>query len=346
MGEIYPASSHAFIQAAPDDAITDSIPAAIQGSGTRHFIVAVDFGTTFSCVSVYCRRDGIDIDASQINSISNYPSATSFISQGPTEVPTQSWYPKKGMPFRQQVDTEVNASEEEDESTDVFEDGKMANTHSQNGDYGSNRQTIKEDLMDVDHDEDDVISEDDEFVDRYYWGWAVSKFMTDNDIPREQSRRIVRSKLLLDRSIHTKHIRNQLSVTVKDLRARKLIRDETDIIADFLSHLLRHTKSQMEKQHDYRNDCSVEFVLCVPAMWTEKACRTMQNAMTRALREAEFIEHSNHDVDNLFIVTEPEAASTHVLEESREITVWYRIKSQRRVHCADYTIGRRLFPPS
>jgi hypothetical protein len=335
MGEIYPASSHAFIQATPDDAIADPEPGAIQGSGTRHFIVAVDFGTTFSSVSVYCRRDGIDIDSSQINSISNYPGATSFMSQGPTEVPTQSWYPKRGMPFRQPVDTEVDAGEDDDlvQSTDAVEDEMMVDTHSENGGHGSNRQAIEEeDLMDVEHDEDDVMDEDDEFVDRYYWGWAVSKFMADNDIYREQSRRIVRSKLLLDHSVHTKHIRNQLSITVKDLRARKLIRDETDIIADFLSHLLRHTKSQMEKQHDYRNDCSVEFVLCVPAMWTEKACRTMQNAMTRALREAEFIEHSNHDVDNLFIVTEPEAASTHVLEKSREITVWYwTIKSQRRV---------------
>lgn len=324
MGEIYPPSSHAFIQATPDDAITDTEPAVIRGSGTRHFIVAVDFGTTFSSVAVYRERDGIDIDASQINSISNYPGATSVISQGPTEVPTQSWYPKKGQSFRQPVDTEVNAGEEDDldDSTDVVEDETMVDTHYQNGDNGSNNQAIdQEDLMEIDNDEEDFNDEGDEVIDRYYWGWAVSKFMADNDIHREQSRRIVRSKLLLDHSVHTKHIRNQLSITVKDLRARNLIRDETDIIAHFLSHLLRHTKTQMEKQYDYRNDCSVEFVLCVPAMWTEKACRTMQNAMTRALREAEFIEQSNHDVDNLFIVTEPEAASTHVLEKSREITV-------------------------
>ncbi|GAM33782.1 hypothetical protein TCE0_013f00935 [Talaromyces pinophilus] len=323
MGEIYPASSHAFIQATPDDMIAGPELAAIQRPRTRHFIVAVDFGTTFSSVSVYCQRDGIDIDASQINSISNYPGVTSIISQGPTEVPTQSWYPKKGQSFRQPVDTEINVGEKDDldDSTDVVEDETMVDTYPQNGDDDSNNQAIdQEDPMEIDNDEEDFKDEGDEVIDRYYWGWAVNKFMADNDIHREQSRRIVRSKLLLDHSVHTKHIRNQLSITVKDLRARKLIRDETDIIADFLSHLLRHTKSQMEKQYDYRNECSVEFVLCVPAMWTEKACRTMQNAMTRALREAEFIEQSNHDVDNLFIVTEPEAASTHVLEKSREIT--------------------------
>uniref|UniRef100_A0A093VIN4 Heat shock 70 kDa protein 12B n=1 Tax=Talaromyces marneffei PM1 TaxID=1077442 RepID=A0A093VIN4_TALMA len=323
MGEIYPASSHAFIQATPDGVIADPEPVAIQRPGTRHFIVAVDFGTTFSSVSVYCQRDGIDIDTSQINSISNYPGAMSFMSQGLTEVPTQSWYPKQGRPIRQPVDTEINAGngDDLDESTDVVEDETIVATHSESGDHGSNRQGIEEaDLMDVEHDEDDVMDEDDKIRDHIYWGWEVSKFMTDNDIYGEQSRHIARSKLLLDHSSHTKHIRNQLASTVKDLRARKLIRDETDIIADFLSRLFRHTKSEMNRQHGYRNDCSVEFVLCIPVMWTEKACRIMQNAMTRALREAEFIEHSNYDVDNLFIVTEPEAASTYALERSREIT--------------------------
>lgn len=325
MGEIYPASSRAFIQATQDDAIAgNSEPVAIEGSGTKHFIVAIDFGTTFSSVAVYRRRDGIDIDASQINSISNYPGATSVISQGPVEVPTQSWYPKKAKRFRQPVDTISNVAESDDLGglTDVVEDETMVDTPYQNGGNNSNSQAIgQEDLMEIDDDEDDYMDKDDQSLDRYYWGWTLSKFMTNNDIPREQSRRIVRSKLLLDNSAHTKHIRNQLSITVKDLIARKMIRDETDLIADFLKNLLHHTKSEMERQYDYRNDCSVEFVLCVPAMWTEKACRTMQNAMTRALREAEFIEHSNHDVDNLFIVTEPEAASTHVLEESREIMV-------------------------
>ncbi|OKL64182.1 hypothetical protein UA08_00533 [Talaromyces atroroseus] len=308
MNERYPSSSHAFIQAASDDVF--AVPS--QGSNTRrHFIVAVDFGTTFSSVSVYCRRGSSDVDSSQISSIANYPHAASYLSQSPTEVPTQSWYPKQGMPFRQPIDTETNISDEEETVVDA---------HTQNSDHI--HATNGQDWMDVDQDEEDEdrYEEDDGIVDRYYWGYGVSKILVANDTHREQSRCIVRSKLLLDHSVHTKHIRAQLSTTVRDLRARKLIRDETDIIADFLKHLLRHTRSQMESQYDYHNDCSVEFVLCVPAMWTEKALRTMQNAITRALRESEFIENSNHDVDNLFIVTEPEAASTYVLDKSGEIT--------------------------
>lgn len=178
-----------------------------------------------------------------------------------------------------------------------------------------------EDLMDSDDDDYDFMDGDNESIYRYYWGYGVLEKLADDKAFREKSRRIVRSKLLLDRSVHTKHIRKQLVETVQYLRMRKLIRDKSDLIADFLICLFRHTREQMEVQYDYHSNCSVEFVLCVLAMWTEKACRTMQNAMTRALRGSEFIDNDNHDVDNLFIVTEPEAASKYVLDKSKEITV-------------------------
>lgn len=121
---------------------------------------------------------------------------------------------------------------------------------------------------------------------------------------------------------------------------RKLIRDETYIIADFLIHLFRHTKFQMEKSYLYHDGCPVEFVLCVPALWTEKACCTMQNAMTRALRESGFIEDAQHNIDNLFIVTEPEAPSVHVLAASGEITVGFLCCSSARVRDINFTLAR------
>lgn len=320
----HPNSYHEFFRAAIDGALADPIGAATQVSETKYFIVAVDFGTTFSSVSVHCRRDReSDIDSSQINSISNYPYAASVISQGPSEVPTQSWYPKN-LPFRRAIHTEKPYENENelDYNRLLDEDGSTTDGPMPNNNHEDDNHVIdSEDLMDTDEDEYGFMDEDNEIVDRYYWGYGVSEMLATDNAFREQSRRIVRSKLLLDRSVHTKHIRKQLSGTVKDLHMRKLIRDETDLIADFLMHLLRHTREQMELQYDYHSNCSVEFVLCVPAMWTEKACRAMQNAMTRALRESEFIDNSNHDVDNLFIVTEPEAASTYVLDKSREITV-------------------------
>lgn len=325
MGEAYPASAQTFIQA--ESTTIDAIPASNQRFNTRQFIVAVDFGTTFSSVSVCCRRGADDIDSSQINSISNYPDAGSLFNQGPSETPTQSWYPKQGMPLRQPIDTQINIGDEEDrdEAHNIVEDGIMVDTHIQNtSDHGNSSPANNQgDIIVIDSDGDDVMDEDDGVLDLYYWGYGVSKILAGSDTHRDQSRCISRSKLLLDNSVHTRHIRSQLSKTVKDLRGRALIRDESDIIADFLSHLLSHTKSQMATQYQYNSDCSVEFVLCIPAMWTEKACRTMQNAMTRALRESGFIENSNQDVDNLFIITEPEAASTHVLDKLGDIMVCY-----------------------
>lgn len=322
MGEIYPNTSRGFIQAAPDDPYNAPITAEIPVSPKKHFIVAVDFGTTFSSVSIYCQRDGqSDIDPSQINSIGNYPGIRSTWSQGPSEVPTQSWYPRN-MSHRESLENEINIVDEDDsdEAHVVGDDEQMTDSHVQNGDHDDSSHIDRgEDVMDVEDDEYGF-GDDDLTFERYYWGYEVSKILAANDTHREQSRYIIRSKLLLDDSKHTKHIRKQLSTTVKELRARKIIRDDTDIIANFLAHLLGHTKSQIEYQYGYNQDSSIEFVLCIPVVWTEKARRRMQSAMIRGLRESEFIENSNHKAPNLFIVTEPEAASTLVLKTTGDVT--------------------------
>jgi hypothetical protein len=68
---------------------------------------------------------------------------------------------------------------------------------------------------------------------------------------------------------------------------------------------------------------SKEIVLCVPAIWTQKACRDMQTAMARAMGQARFegVDVRNNSIENLFIVSEPEAAAAYVLATERGVSV-------------------------
>jgi hypothetical protein len=302
----------------------------------RHFVVGVDFGTTFSSVSVLAQRKrAVKVDPDKIQGISNYPSSTVAYTEAPKEVPTESWYPRR-LPRRQSLErpavgldensSSSNASLDDDGDVEIKEEDEESESEDSDGKkrYESDESDGSDDRGDrsvatgfpVDY-----MDEDNGGIDRYYWGYTVAQKLSDPDIFEELSRRISRSKLLLDRSAHTRRIRQQLARTVQELSRSRLIRDETDVIADYLTHLFKHAKSQMAVNYQYNEACPVEFVLTVPAMWTEKARRVMQNAMTRALRDSRFIKGALYDIDNLFIVTEPEAAATYVLATTDEILV-------------------------
>ncbi|KAE8149926.1 hypothetical protein BDV25DRAFT_119620 [Aspergillus avenaceus] len=299
------------------------------GDSLRHFVIGVDFGTTFSSVSVLAQRTrAAKVDPDKIISISNYPSSTVEYSQAPKEVPTESWYPRR-LPQRPSLNRSADEydedSSEESSDSDVsiksessYESVSDEESESDSSDGSTESGSTESDDSTVANTVD-YMDEDNGAIDRYYWGYTVSQKLSEPDISMELSRRIARSKLLLDLSEHTRYIRQLLKNTVNDLCRGKLVRDETDVIADYLAHLFLHTKSQMSVAYQYNEACPVEFVLTVPAMWTERARRIMQNAMTRALRDSGFIRGIRYDIDNLFIVTEPEAAATYVLATTDEI---------------------------
>jgi hypothetical protein len=157
---------------------------------------------------------------------------------------------------------------------------------------------------------------DDETSREYFWGYGVQKQLQYPDSNRAKIRRIARSKLLLDTSPYTATIRAQLKPSLDQLKKLKVIKEDTDVIADFLEHLFQHTKGQLTRSHGFHDACSIEFVLCVPAIWTQKACRIMQTAMATAISKSRFGKVDSGSVDNLFIVSEPEAAAACVLAES------------------------------
>jgi hypothetical protein len=310
-------------QASEDVEMEDVDHEANQEGLSKHFTVAIDFGTTFSSVS-FIALESVDtkrrIHPNQICSIEQFPYAPSLYYEQRREVPTESWYPRIAPRNEVRDDEPPEASPEltpddssEDDSDLDQHDTPRASSHT----CGPTSPVDDE----IEEGEEKEEESDDENSREYFWGYGVQKQLQYPDTNRAQSRRIARSKLLLDESPHTDAIRAQLVPSLEQLKRLKIIGKETavtDVIADFLEHLFRHTKAQLTRSHGFHDACSIEFVLCVPAIWTQSACRRMQTAMATAISRSGFGKVDSGSVDNLFIVSEPEAAAACVLADSTQ----------------------------
>ncbi|KAF9772376.1 hypothetical protein IL306_009924 [Fusarium sp. DS 682] len=281
-----------------DDADPPSLP--------KRLIIAVDFGTTYSSVSYVEVPEGCPsehIDKRSIRSITKYPGATEHFAsdQMLTEVPSEVIYPLNPH-FR-----------DHDALIPVHNDMKIEpddNTESQ-----STEDIVSSGLVDFDSlSEDEDVEDDMDMPDQFYWGykvherWALPATHSDpTNLP------LARFKLLLDDSPNTLIIREDLGGTLSRLKRKKVIYEPLHVIADYLTYLLDHVQSELLRlgfDDSYRR----EMVLCVPAIWKPKACRDMQTCLTVAMKRAKFqgVDVENNSIENLFIVSEPEAAAEFI----------------------------------
>jgi len=149
-----------------------------------------------------------------------------------------------------------------------------------------------------------------------FWGFEMFEQLRVLDIKPSQFQHITRSKLLLDESAETKVVREELAPVLEELKKRKAIRGNEDVIADYLTQLFRHTKHELETTHEISDTCSVEHVLCVPNVWSSKANRRMQAAVGIAIRNSGL--GTPH---NMFLVAESEAAAAYIIESNNQIKV-------------------------
>ncbi|KAK8130804.1 hypothetical protein PG999_003184 [Apiospora kogelbergensis] len=281
----------------------------------KKLIIAIDFGTTYSCVSFAAIQDGEKPEYlvhSRIESIENYPDDQDPNAASPMkkQVPTELMYPKTAD-FRAKEDLDdlgdSDKSQDElpdlDETRDVDEDGDV-NMADANGKIMA--QYLK-----------DLLTQK-SAID---WGYSVHQ---SRSLPKVHSdptnKPLARFKLLLDTSPMTEEVRDSLKDTVHSLQKRRIIKKPLQLIADFLTCLLRHTKTELADQ-GYDDSWPLELVLCVPAIWTQKACRDMQSALAAAMKKAKFagVDVQNNSIENLFIVSEPEAAAAYVLAWSPDV---------------------------
>jgi hypothetical protein len=279
----------------------------------KRFIVAIDFGTTFSSVSFLAlpRDTGTQDELNshmyrdEIQSIVNYPDEPRLgLLDKRKEVPTEIWYPKKAY-----LDQTLLGARNRPNDIIIIDDSDDDQTHVRDQDPDED--------MDMETDGD---VEDDENKDTF-WGYEIQQQLRFPDTNRNQNRRMSRFKLLLDESDLTKKVRVDLEPHWKELKRKKIIKEKEDIIADYLKYLFSHAKTELVNGHDFSDACPVEFVLCVPPIWTPKASRIMQKNMERAISESGFGSVENDSVDNLFIVSEPEAAAAYVLASTNVVLV-------------------------
>ncbi|RYP55275.1 hypothetical protein DL768_000030 [Monosporascus sp. mg162] len=158
----------------------------------------------------------------------------------------------------------------------------------------------------------DIVPDSDEDIDVTLFGTDVNSFRWGYSVheawakPSTHSKRankaLGRFTLLFDDRPATESVRSELASTLISLKVRKILRNHVEIIADYLTCLLRHVKSELLRQGLY-NGYQVEIVLCVPVVWSQKACRDMQVALTAAMRMADFkgLDLEADAIEDLFI---------------------------------------------
>lgn len=299
------------------NAILDDLNTVVS---SKRVVVSVDFGTTFSAISyvaVNSEEEAAKIGHDRISTIEHWPCATHTDANDRMrqEVPSEVIYPLDRK-FRKGFDREF--LEDQVDLDQISEDG-LSPPSDNSYDSGSAC------------DEDPPFSDT---IDSFQWGYGVhdvwSRPITHSD---ENSKALNRFKLLFDNSITTKRVRDELEPALNSLKAKKVIHSHVDIVADYLACLLRHAKSELQKVGKY-DDYEIEMVLCVPAIWSQKACRDMQVALTSAMRRANFrgVDLETNSIENLFLVSEPEAAAACVLELEPTIKV---SESARRISLDD-----------
>jgi hypothetical protein len=288
------------VQDVMDFEMTDAEPIFVQAnSGRRRFVIAVDYGTTFSAVSFVILQPGQtsdNINISSIGTISDYPGDLHQHRDPATEVPTELWYldkpkPSRGRPRKNPLpgtSSSIQLTKDSDEEEEI--DPMFAPPTVQ----GSSR-PIPPTL---------------------YWGYEVQRQLGQPDGPNPNDaaqRHIKKAKLLLYESESTASCRAGLSEAICYLQDKKLIKHREDVITDFLTKLLCHTKNQLEKKHSFDENCDPEFVLCVPPAWGLKSTRIMYSSMNTAIARAGFMIDRGQAINSVFLVSEPEAAATYFL---------------------------------
>ncbi|KAK8073199.1 hypothetical protein PG994_004098 [Apiospora phragmitis] len=277
----------------------------------KRLIIAIDFGTTYSCVSYAAIQKGERPEylmRDRIESIENYPNDQDPDAASPMkkQVPTELMYPKTADFRAKEGLPDLNDGDEpqEDEVPGLDDaDGDI--------DMAEADKTVQQYMEELLLDSSATLS----------WGYSVHESQSLPKLHSDPSNKpLARFKLLLDTSPMTEEVRHNLKETVESLQKRKIIKKPLQLIADFLTCLLRHTKEELADQ-GYDDSWPLEIVLCVPAIWTQKACRDMQSALAVAMEKTSFkgVDIQNNSIENLFIVSEPEAAAAYVLAWSPDV---------------------------
>ncbi|KAF2656351.1 hypothetical protein K491DRAFT_656655 [Lophiostoma macrostomum CBS 122681] len=260
-----------------------------QSASENDYKIAIDFGTTFSTVAYVCN----DFNGSEVNSIGtidDFPK-DSQSGQAGRQVPSESWYPACRLTEKRQQDKHI--------SSPVHNEDESANPR------------IDDAIFQLDGDV--VKNYNDAICPEYLHGWEVQEQLSTTTLESFNDTRLSCIKLLLDESTVTHDLRTNLHDVVGHLKRNNVINKFEDVIQDYLTVLLLHTRRQLEDRHGFRPTSTVEVVICVPVCWSPSANAIMCECLTVAMQRSGLGITQAASVPRLFLVNEAEAAATYAL---------------------------------
>ncbi|KAF2129966.1 hypothetical protein P153DRAFT_315435 [Dothidotthia symphoricarpi CBS 119687] len=125
--------------------------------------------------------------------------------------------------------------------------------------------------------------------------------------------RITMMKLMLDKSTYARQSKDKLKSSLKALKANGSIKEDSDVIRDFLVKLLLHTKARLEWIYELTERSTIELTFTIPVCWDSHAVVTMVGCIQEAMLLAKFGSDGT-SASRLFMVTEQEAGAINVLQ--------------------------------
>lgn len=294
-------------------------PASEQQLTSSHksrLVIAVDFGTTYSTVSYAVVNHGVDasdLGVNDIHCIDDYKNATgrhecrgnSRVDNVPTEILYLGSITSTSDDSESDSDSDVSIMNEATSQDNILPKkvrsggrkrgkkrrAKIAGMPACNKWVRPAGTTLK-------------------------WGFSVQDMQKypENLKRYRHSETVKLIKLSLgDEANHLTGKRTELAAQIGRLRGLSFVRNRDQVLQDYLTRLLRHAKCVLRRDAGLQDDTDLEFVLCVPVSWSESACRTMHDAMARAIQNCELGNIAQDVISDLFIVSEPEAAAQFVL---------------------------------
>ncbi|QPC60088.1 hypothetical protein HYE67_002319 [Fusarium culmorum] len=157
------------------------------------------------------------------------------------------------------------------------------------------------------------------------WGWEVQRQMSMFTFQSNLDGTLIyRFKTLMDQSENHKEHKQDLSVDLESLSMNRSCEEKISVAemtmlvtVHYLAKLLDFTNREIQKNLGLEADQidATELAICVPVIWGQMAIRNMQFCMGLAARLAGFpgVTVKNKSIDNVFIVSEPEAGATWLL---------------------------------
>jgi len=270
----------------------------------RKFVISVDFGTTCSSVAYVglssdSQRTRVGLEQAEvIEKFSHSPLETYSYRAVLTEISYRSNTSRQIVV--QDTPWETDSCSDEDDPAVSNDFDKNASTSG----VARQLQTFQ-------------LSAAPPLTNSVHWGFGVQERLRNGELDNNTCSHLRRFKLMLDNSDVTKSVRERVTAQCRALKNMGLIKEDLDVIADYLDQLFRCVRRELVRIEGYEGHEPIEFVLCVPAAWKSSALRSMQLAMATAIKNSGLGTSDGRTIDNLFLVSEPEAAAACILASGK-----------------------------